>query len=101
MSSARKAVLQGAGTLGRSLFQTNGAALDGAVMELPPAQAKTSKDRQVQVEVLQNKVFQDLLQRVELLDKQKVKIQNEVDRLQKAYAFFQSGLQEPRPLRDI
>ena len=38
-------------------LQTNGAVLDGALMELPPAQAKTSKDRQVQVEVLQNKVL--------------------------------------------
>ena len=82
-------------------LQTNGAVLDGAVMELPPAQAKTSKDRQVQVEVLQNKVLQDLLQRVELLEKQKVKMQYEIDRLQKSYAFLQSGLQEPRPLREL
>ncbi|MGB1622411.1 MAG: hypothetical protein ACPHAS_07070 [Synechococcus sp.] len=80
-------------------LQTNGAVLDAAVAEFgapPTPTSKASKDRQVQVEVLQNKVLQDLLQRVELLEKQKVKMQYEIDRVQKAYAFFQSGLQEPR-----
>ena len=82
-------------------LQTNGALLDGAVPQSASSQVKTSKDRQVQVEVLQNKVLQDLLQRVELLEKQKVKMQYEIDRLQKSYAFLQSGLQEPRPLREL
>ena len=76
-------------------LQTNGALLDGAVPQALPAQVKTSKDRQVQVEVLQNKVLQDLLQRVEFLEKQKEKILYEMDRLQKSVAFIQVGISEP------
>ena len=76
-------------------LQTNGALLDGAVPQALPSQVKTSKDRQVQVEVLQNKVLQDLLQRVEFLEKQKEKILYEMDRLQKSVAFIQVGISEP------
>ena len=76
-------------------LQTNGALLDGAVPQALPLQIKTSKDRQVQVEVLQNKVLQDLLQRVEFLEKQKEKILYEMDRLQKSVAFIQVGISEP------
>ena len=76
-------------------LQTNGALLDGAVPQALPSLVKTSKDRQVQVEVLQNKVLQDLLQRVEFLEKQKEKILYEMDRLQKSVAFIQVGISEP------
>ena len=40
-------------------------------------------------------VLQDLLQRVEMLEKRNVKTNYEIERLQKSVAFFQSGLQEP------
>ena len=75
-------------------LQTNGAVLNGSEPTIPPI-AAASKDRQVQVEVLQNKVLQDLLQRVEMLEKRNVKTNYEIERLQKTLAFFQSGLQEP------
>ena len=73
-------------------LETGGAVVDGAVASVP---APDSKKRQVQVEVLQNKVLEDLLKRVELLEKQKVKTDYEIERVQKSVAFIQSGLQEP------
>ena len=72
-------------------LETDGAVLDGKASLNPER-----KKRQVQVESLQNKLLEDLLKRVELLEKQKVKTDYELDRLQKILAFIQSGLQEPR-----
>ena len=74
-------------------LETDGAVLDGRVGSAPVD--PDNKKRQVQVEVLQNKVLQDLLQRVEMLEKRNVKTSDEIERLQKTLAFFQSGLQEP------
>ena len=48
--------------------------------------------RQVQVESLQNKLLEDLFKRWVLLEKQKVKMDYALDRLQKTLAFIQSGL---------
>lgn len=75
-------------------LETEGAVLDGK-SSLPPVDPERKK-RQVQVESLQNKLLEDLLKRVELLEKQKVKTDYELDRVQKSVAFIQSGLQEPR-----
>ena len=47
-----------------------------------------NKKRQVQVESLQNKLLEDLLKRVEVLEKKKVKTDYEVERVQKSIAFF-------------
>ena len=74
-------------------LETNGSVLDGRVSMAPEDPDK--KKRQVQVESLQNKLLEDLLKRVELLEKQKVKTDYELDRMQKSVAFLQSGLQEP------
>lgn len=75
-------------------LETNGAVLDGriALESTPPERKKL----QVQVESLQNKLLEDLLKRVELLEKQKVRADYELDRIQKSIAFIQSGLHEPR-----
>jgi hypothetical protein len=74
-------------------LETDGSVLDGRVTTAPEDPDK--KKRQVQVESLQNKLLEDLLKRVELLEKQKVKTDYELDRVQKSVAFLQSGLQEP------
>ena len=74
-------------------LETDGAVLDGRVATAPADPDK--KKRQVQVESLQNKLLEDLLKRVEVLEKQKVKTEYELDRVQKSVAFLQSGLQEP------
>ena len=74
-------------------LETNGSVLDGRVSMAPEDPDK--KKRQVQVESLQNKLLEDLLKRVELLEKQKVKTDYELDRVKKSVAFLQSGLQEP------
>ena len=74
-------------------LETNGSVLDGRVTTAPVDPDK--RKRQVQVESLQNKLLEDLLKRVEVLEKQKVKTDYELDRMQKSVAFFQSGLQEP------
>ena len=74
-------------------LETNGSVLEGRVSMAPEDPDK--KKRQVQVESLQNKLLEDLLKRVELLEKQKVKTDYELDRVQKSVAFLQSGLQEP------
>lgn len=75
-------------------LETDGAVLDGRVSTNPSDPDK--KKRQVQVESLQNKLLEDLLKRVEVLEKYKVKTDYEMDRMQKNIAFIQSGLQEPR-----
>ena len=75
-------------------LETEGAVLDGK--SSLPAVDPERKKRQVQVESLQNKLLEDLLKRVEVLEKQKVKTDYELDRVQKSVAFLQSGLQEPR-----
>ena len=51
--------------------------------------------RQVQVETLQNKLLEDLLKRVEILEKKEVKMLYELDRVYKELAFLKSGLQSP------
>ena len=66
---------------------------DGRVTTAPVDPDK--RKRQVQVESLQNKLLEDLLKRVEVLEKQKVKTDYELDRVQKSVAFIQSGLHEP------
>ena len=75
-------------------LDTDGAVLDGRVSDATADPGK--RKRQVQVESLQNKLLEDLLKRVELLEKQKVKSDYEMDRMQKNIAFIQSGLQEPK-----
>ena len=74
-------------------LETDGAVLDGKVSSAPVDPDK--KKRQVQVESLQNKLLEDLLKRMEVLEKQKVKTDYEMDRMQKSIAFIQAGLQEP------
>lgn len=74
-------------------LETGGAVLEGAAV--PSVPSPEIKKRQVQVESLQNKVLEDLLKRVELLEKQKVKTDYEIERVQKSVAFIQSGLKEP------
>ena len=75
-------------------LETDGAVLDGKVSTAPVDPDK--RKRQVQVESLQNKLLEDLLKRVEVLEKYKVKTDYEMDRMQKNIAFIQSGLQEPK-----
>ena len=74
-------------------LETDGAVLDGRVSAYSVDPDK--KKRQVQVESLQNKLLEDLLKRIEVLEKQKVKTDYEMDRMQKSIAFIQSGLREP------
>ncbi len=75
-------------------LETEGGVLDGRVATTSSDPDK--KKRQVQVESLQNKLLEDLLKRVEVLEKYKVKTDYEMDRMQKNIAFLQSGLQEPK-----
>lgn len=79
--------------LAEQYLETGGAVLDGKGSAAPADPDK--RKRQVQVESLQNKLLEDLLKRIELLEKQKVKTDYEMDRMQKNIAFIQSGLQEP------
>ena len=74
-------------------LETDGAVLDGTASSGPADHDK--KKRLVQVESLQNKLLEDLLKRVEVLEKQKVKTDYEIERVQKSVAFMRSGLQEP------
>lgn len=74
-------------------LDTGGGVLEGATTAVPAS--PDTKKRQVQVEALQNKVLEDLMKRVEKLEKQKVKTDYEMERLQKSIAFIQSGLKEP------
>lgn len=80
--------------LAEMYLETGGAVLEGSVV--PSVPSPDTKKRQVQVESLQNKMLEDLLKRVEMLEKQKVKTDYEMDRLQRSIAFIQSGLQEPK-----
>ncbi len=79
-------------------LETNGDVLDGRSVTAPVS--PENKKRQVQVESLQNKLLEDLLKRVEVLEKQKVKTDYEVERVQKSIAFIQSGLREPNQSKE-
>ena len=71
---------------------------DGGILSTPStasAQSKGVQKRQVQVESLQNKLLEDLLKRVEILEKKETKILYELDRVYKEIAFLKSGLQIP------
>ena len=60
-----------------------------------PGAAPGVQKRQVQVETLQNKLLEDLLKRVEILEKKDLKILYELDRVFKELAFLKSGLHAP------
>ena len=79
--------------LAEAYLETDGAVLDGTASSRPADPDK--KKRLVQVESLQNKLLEDLLKRVEVLEKQKVKTDYEIERVQKSVAFLRSGLQQP------
>ena len=72
--------------------ETNGAVLAD---RSAPGAAPGVQKRQVQVETLQNKLLEDLLKRVEILEKKDVKMLYELDRAHKEIAFLKSGLQSP------
>ena len=77
-------------------IETNGAVLaDRSAPGAPVATTQGVQKRQVQVETLQNKLLEDLLKRVELLEKKDVKMLYELDRVYKELAFLKSGLQSP------
>ena len=76
--------------------ETNGAILvDRTASGAPAVAAAGVQKRQVQVETLQNKLLEDLLKRVEILEKKDVKMLYELDRVYKELAFLKSGLQSP------
>ena len=76
--------------------ETNGAVLaDRSAPVAPVVAAPGVQKRQVQVETLQNKLLEDLLKRVEILEKKDVKMLYELDRVYKELAFLKSGLQSP------
>jgi len=76
--------------------ETNGAVLaDRSDPRAPVVAAPGAQKRQVQVETLQNKLLEDLLKRVEILEKKDVKMLYELDRVYKELAFLKSGLQSP------
>ena len=76
--------------------ETNGAILvDRTASGAPAVAAPGVQKRQVQVETLQNKLLEDLLKRVEILEKKDVKMLYELDRVYKELAFLKSGLQSP------
>ena len=56
--------------------------------------SKGVQKRQVQVESLQNKLLEDLLKRVEILEKKETKALYELDRVLKELIFLKSGLKE-------
>jgi len=74
--------------------ETNGAVLVDRSTPGAPANQGVQK-RQVQVESLQNKLLEDLLKRIEILEKKDVKMLYELDRVYKELAFLKSGLQSP------
>ena len=77
-------------------IETNGAVLaDRSAPGAAVAAAPGVQKRQVQVESLQNKLLEDLLKRVEILEKKDVKMLYELDRVYKELAFLKSGLQSP------
>ncbi len=73
-------------------IETNGAILAD---RSAPSAAPGVQKRQVQVETLQNKLLEDLLKRVEILEKKETKTLYELDRVYKEIAFLKSGLQSP------
>lgn len=77
-------------------IDTNGAVLtDRSAKGGGAAATPGVQKRQVQVETLQNKLLEDLLKRVEILEKKDVKMLYELDRVYKELAFLKSGLQSP------
>ena len=77
--------------------ETNGEVLadrSGPVAAGAPAAPGVQK-RQVQVETLQNKLLEDLLKRVEILEKKETKTLYELDRVYKEICFLRSGLSVP------
>ena len=71
---------------------------DGGILSTASTASAPSKGvqkRQVQVESLQNKLLEDLLKRVEILEKKETKTLYELDRVHKELAFFKSGLKAP------
>ena len=83
--------------LAEMYLETDGAVLDGRVSSgsVDPDKRK----RQVQVESLQNKLLEDLLKRVEVLEKdaekQKVKTEYGMEKMMNSIAAIKSGLIEP------
>ena len=76
--------------------ETNGAVLaDRSATGAPVAPAPGVQKRQVQVETLQNKLLEDLLKRVEILEKKDVKMLYELDRVYKEICFLRSGFSLP------
>ena len=73
--------------------ETDGGILSPASTSSAPS--KGVQKRQVQVESLQNKLLEDLLKRVEILEKKETKTLYELDRVYKEIAFLKSGLQSP------
>ena len=73
--------------------ETDGGILSKASTASAPS--KGVQKRQVQVESLQNKLLEDLLKRVEILEKKETKTLYELDRVHKELAFFKSGLKAP------
>ena len=73
--------------------ETDGGILSTSGSVAPPSQGV--QKRQVQVESLQNKLLEDLLKRVEILEKKETKMLYELDRIYKELAFFRSGLKAP------
>ena len=73
--------------------ETDGGILATTVSASAPS--KGVQKRQVQVESLQNKLLEDLLKRVEILEKKETKTLYELDRVHKELAFLKSGLQAP------
>ena len=70
--------------------ETDGGILSPASTASAPS--KGVQKRQVQVESLQNKLLEDLLKRVEILEKKETKMLYELDRVYKEIAFLKSGL---------
>ena len=73
--------------------ETDGGILSPGSTDSAPS--KGVQKRQVQVESLQNKLLEDLLKRVEILEKKETKTLYELDRVYKEIAFLKSGLQSP------
>ena len=77
-------------------IETNGSVLaDRSTSDSSVSSAPGVQKRQVQVETLQNKLLEDLLKRVEILEKKEVKMLYELDRVHKELAFLKVGLQDP------
>ena len=74
--------------------ETDGGILSSA-SSTASAPSKGVQKRQVQVESLQNKLLEDLLKRVEILEKKETKTLYELDRVHKELAFLKSGLKVP------